>query len=127
MEEIILKCYAIVENEIIREIAINVYYNDGSDEEKTQYLAERAIEDYCKAEIFTVPENFMITDMETGEIIPGIPWIFYRNMLGTAEEIFIFEKAFQAVEASMEPLCYISVVINGTIIPFEEIAGNKTI
>ncbi|HOO71717.1 MAG TPA: hypothetical protein PK926_08135 [Spirochaetota bacterium] len=126
MEEIIFNCYAIVENELIREIAINVYCHDGSDEEKKQYLAERAIEDYCRAEIFSVPENFLITDMETGETITGIPWIFYRNMLGTAEEIFIFEKAFQAVEAPMDPLCNISVVINGIILPFNEISGNIT-
>jgi hypothetical protein len=119
MEERIFNCYAIIDGDVIQEVAIAEYTACGSDDEKEIFLRENAVKGYRDAEFYPLPENFILTDMFTDEYLNAIPWIFYRKMLGTSEEIMIFEKAFQALEAPLEPIINISVVINGRVFTAE--------
>ena len=119
MEERIFNCYAIIEGDVIQEVAVAEYTACGSDDEKESFLRENAENGYKEAEFFPLPENFILTDMLTDEYLNAIPWIFYRKMLGTSEEIMIFEKAFLALEAPLEPIINISVVINDRVFPAE--------
>ncbi len=120
MEERIFNCYAVIEGDIIREVAIAEFTIGGTDDEKEAYLRENAERGFETAEFFALPENFVLTDLFSDEIQNAIPWIFYRRMLGTAEEILIFEKAFQALDAPLEPMINISVVLDGLVLSGEK-------
>jgi hypothetical protein len=125
MEERIYNCYVIVENEMITEIGLVEHLMKGNDDELELFLKDRAGGDFTRAELFSVPEHFIVIDMFSNEMYTGIPWQIYRGMLGTDEEIMIFEKGFQTLQAPLAPMINISVVFGGTVMASEAARGAR--
>lgn len=120
MKEKIFNCYAIVDKELITRVAMKEYRMAGSDEEKDDFLRERASGDFAGARQFPLPHNFIYTDLLDDTMITGTTWGFFLHMLKTGEYMAVFEKGFEALGASMAPFVNVSVVRDGTFMSEEE-------
>ncbi len=117
MEERIYNLYAVVEKGIIGSVGIREYVMSGSDGEKEAFLASRADADFQEAEIFPVPDNYLVIDLlDETEDMRGIPYDCYRNLAGTSGEIGVYETALEKYGAPMEPLVHFTIVINSAVV-----------
>ncbi|MBN2078115.1 MAG: hypothetical protein JW838_04060 [Spirochaetes bacterium] len=116
MKERLYNLYALVERGIIEKVGIREYRMAGSEEEKEAFLASRAGADCSGAKIFPVPDNYITFDLMGGrEDVCGIPWECYRGLIGTGEEMGIYEMAFREVGAPMMPFVRMNMVIDGVV------------
>ncbi|MCP4136928.1 MAG: hypothetical protein GY754_38530 [bacterium] len=117
-KEMIFNVYAIVEDNIIREVAIRSHQVEGTDEEKGKYLEKRVEEDWKKAERYKLPESFIYTDFFNvhSEDFNMIPYGVYKNIMGTNYESQVYKNALAAKGAPNNPLVCRSIVINNKIL-----------
>lgn len=97
--ELILNLWYVRDEEgIIYSLRAKVYVGEGSDEEKLEFLKQRAKLDYLVAEPFAIPENFFVNYL--GEHKPKIMNVGHLGMLQTfGSPIAIFEKAIKTLES----------------------------
>ena len=122
MKERIFNLFAIVEDEVIYEVAIACHEIEGSYREKENLLRERAASDWNRARRYPVPGNYLITNLfdPRDSLRPGIPYTTFCHMEGENDQIAIFEQALIAVDAPMRPLIRISVIHNNRLLSLEE-------
>ncbi len=119
MKEQVFNLYAIVEDEIIRKVALKSHMISGSDEEKNKFLRDNAEKDFKESKLYNVPENYVIMDLfdeKNNDMVCGIPYEVYKKYIETGNAIGIYELAFIDNNAPMRPFVNYSVVKDDRII-----------
>lgn len=107
MLETILNIYLIIEKDFVVSFKAFAYKENGSDEEKINFLKERVKEDYFKAYNFDAPCN------DKGEFMP---YKKFAKLEKQGRQFELFEEIFQKYEAPAQPLICVTPVLDGKIL-----------
>lgn len=106
MQEIILNIYLNIENGFLTSLKAVSYKQSGSDEEKVNFLKEKAADDFFSAFVFDAPIN------EKGEYMP---FKKFQKLIKQGKETAFFEEIFEKFEVPDQPLICVTPVIDGKV------------
>ncbi|MEM9216346.1 MAG: hypothetical protein AAGD25_18615 [Cyanobacteria bacterium P01_F01_bin.150] len=109
MKENIFNLFVFVdERRMIYELGLCTYEIEGTDEEKTEFLQERALKDFQKSIRFLLPKQF-----QDGSSIPTLRYDDFDSLLQSNLHMPVFEEIFQAFHAERGPLHCITPIVEG--------------
>lgn len=100
-------------NDIITKVGAIAYKQDGSNDDKIDFLKSKVESDYKIAQIFDLPDKFLI--QYEGKVIKGIDQVSYFNICSQGFGNSIFENIFIYFNASDDPLVVITPIQDGSI------------
>lgn len=100
-------------NDIITNVGAIAYKQGGSDDDKINFLKSKVESDYKIAQIFDLPDKFLIQHEE--KVIKGIDQVSYFNICSQGFANSIFENIFIYFNASDDPLVVITPIQDGNI------------
>lgn len=106
MHETILNIYLVVENGSLTSLKAVSYKQSGSDEEKVNFLKEKAGDDFFSAFVFDAPIN------ERGEYMQ---FKKFQKLIKQGKETAFFEEIFEKFEVPEQPLICVTPVLDGKL------------
>lgn len=104
MKETVLNIFLIIENGYVTGFKAKSYFLEGTDNEKIEYLKERAKEDFENAFVFDAPVN------NKGEFMK---YHKFAKLEGHGMQYRLFEEIFQKFEVPQNPLICVTPIVDG--------------
>jgi len=107
LSETILNIYLVIINDFVVEFKAKAYESDEGDQQKIQFLKERARQDYKSAYKFDAPQN------ERGEFMK---YKKFARLESRGMHFQLFEEIFQKFKVPENPLICVTPVVDGEIL-----------